>query len=74
MSRESKVGLAMSCKQCHFDRQRFKRGICHPFPGHGGLDKPIVLVLTKVAVCMHCRRAELTVPQKELQVLEQCSP
>jgi hypothetical protein len=44
------------------------------FPGLEGLDKRIVWVFPKLVVCMHCGFTEFTVPERELQVLEQGSP
>ena len=65
----------MTCKACHSDKQRVFNGeTAIHFPGLDGLDKPIVWVFPKLVVCLHCGFTEFTVPERELQVLEQGSP
>ncbi len=65
----------MACKGCGSDRQSVFNGeIAIHFRGLEGLDKPIVWVFPKVVVCLLCGFTEFTVPERELQVLEQCSP
>jgi len=65
----------MTCKRCGCDRQSvFNSEIAIHFRGLEGLDKPIVWVFPKVVVCLLCGFTQFTVPERELQVLEQCSP
>jgi len=65
----------MKCKRCGSIRQSVFNGeIAIHFRGLEGLAKPIVWVFPKVAVCLLCGFTEFTVPERELQVLEQCSP
>ena len=65
----------MTCKGCGSDRQSgFNGEIAIHFRGLEGLDKPIVWVFPKVVVCLLCGFTEFTVPERELQVLETCSP
>ena len=65
----------MSCKSCQSQNQRnFNGEIAIHFPGLKGLDKPIVWVFPKLLVCLDCGFAEFTVPERELQVLEQGFP
>ena len=60
----------MTCKACHSDKQRVFNGeIAIHFPGLAGLDKPIVWMFPKLAVCSHCGFTEFTVPERELTVL-----
>jgi hypothetical protein len=68
-------GGAMTCKRCASDKQSVFNGeIAIHFCGLEGLDKPIVWVFPKLVVCLHCGFTEFTVPERELQVLEQGSP
>jgi hypothetical protein len=39
-----------------------------------GLDKPIVWVFPKLAVCLHCGFTEFTLPERELKVLVHGTP
>jgi len=65
----------MSCKSCQSQNQReFNGEIAIHFRGLEGLAKPIVWVFPKVEVCLLCGFSEFIVPERELQVLEQCSP
>lgn len=65
----------MACKGCHSDKQGVFNGeVAIHFSGLEGLDKPIVWVFPKLAVCLDCGFTELTVPKRELQVLSQGSP
>ena len=65
----------MTCKGCQSDKQSVFNGeIAIHFPGLEGLDKSIVWVFPKLVVCLHCGFAEFAVPERELQVLTQCSP
>ena len=65
----------MWCKSCQSQNRRNLNGeIAIHFPGLKGLDKPIVWVFPKFLVCLDCGFAEFTVPERELQVLEQEFP
>lgn len=65
----------MTCKGCHSDRlSLFNSETAIHFSGLEGLDKPIVWVFPKLVVCLHCGFTEFTVPERELQVLQQGSP
>jgi hypothetical protein len=65
----------MSCKQCGSDNPgRFNGEVAIHFPGLDGLDKPIVWVFPKLAVCLDCGFAEFTVPHRELSVLITSKP
>jgi hypothetical protein len=67
--------VKLSCKSCKSENQRnFNGEICIHFPGLEGLDKPIVWVFPRLAVCLDCGFAEFTVPERELQVLQQEFP
>jgi len=63
------------CRSCQSANQStFNGEIAIHFPGLDGLDKPIVWVFPELLVCLHCGFAEFTVPERELQVLEQGFP
>ena len=65
----------MTCKGCHSDKQRLFNGeFAIHFRGVESLDKPIVWVFPEIMVCLHCGLTEFTVPEKELQVLEEGFP
>ena len=65
----------MTCKACNSDKQRVFNGeIAIHFRGLEGVDKPIVWVFPKLVVCLHCGFTKFTVPERELQVLEQGTP
>jgi hypothetical protein len=60
----------MVCKRCVFDNyDTFIGEIAIHFPGLKGLDKPIVWVFPKLAVCRECGFTTFTVPKRELRVL-----
>jgi hypothetical protein len=60
----------MVCKRCASDSQSaFNSEIAVHFGGLEGLDKPIVWMFPKLAVCLDCGFTEFTVPEKELSVL-----
>lgn len=60
----------MVCKQCSSDnRSSFTSEVAIHFPGLKGLEKPIVWVFPKLAVCLDCAFAEFTVPVRELSAL-----
>jgi hypothetical protein len=63
------------CKRCASDKQSsFNGEVAVHFPGLEGLDKPVVWVFPKLAVCLNCGVTEFTVPEKELRVLVQGTP
>jgi hypothetical protein len=66
----------MSCKSCQSQNQReFNSEIAIHFPGLKGLDKPIVWVYPKLALCLDCGFAGFTVPESETRLLkESASP
>jgi len=39
------------------------------FPGLKNIDKPVVWVFPKIAVCLHCGAAQFVVPEPELRLL-----
>ena len=62
----------MPCKWCQSDAQTIFNGeIAIHFPGLQGLDKPIVWVFPKLAVCLDCGFAEFLVPESELRLLSE---
>jgi hypothetical protein len=65
------AGKIAPCASCHSaNRSPFTAEIAIHFPGLKGLDKPIVWVFPKLLVCLDCGRAEFTVPDRELKVLQ----
>ncbi len=56
------------CNSCDTE-STFNSEIAIHFRGREGLDKPIVWIFPEIAVCLKCGFAELTVPERELQVL-----
>jgi hypothetical protein len=65
----------MICQRCTSDSRRsFNSEIAIHFPGLNGLDKPIVWVFPRLAVCLACGSAEFIVPERELRVLVQGIP
>ena len=63
------------CRSCQSANKRtFNGEIAIHFRGLEGLEKPIVWVFPKLLVCLHCGFAEFSVPERELQVLEQGFP
>jgi hypothetical protein len=62
----------MSCKSCgSVNQKKFGAEMAIHFPGLKDLDKPIVWVFPKVAVCLDCGTAEFAVPKDELRQLQQ---
>lgn len=60
----------MHCKSCQSGQLRtFNGELAIHFPGLKGLDKPIVWVFPKLAVCLHCGFTEFLVPEAELRLL-----
>jgi hypothetical protein len=66
----------MLCKSCQSQNEReFNGEIAIHFPGLKGLNKPIVWVFPKLAVCLDCGFTEFTVPESDTRVLrEGCTP
>lgn len=61
----------MTCKQCGSDKHsRFKAEVAIHFSGLKGLNKPIVWVSPELFVRLKCGKAEFTVSEAELRVLE----
>jgi len=64
----------VTCNRCGLDSQSTYNGeVAIHFPGLKGLDKPIVWVFPKLAVCLHCGLTEFTVPESETRVLRERS-
>ncbi len=60
----------MSCQSCGSVRERVFNGeIAIHFPGHDGLNKPIVWVFPKLTTCLDCGLTQFKIPEKELKVL-----
>ena len=60
----------MVCQKCSCEKQSMFNGeVAFHFPGLKGLDKSIVFVFPKLAVCLACGYTEFTVPDRELRVL-----
>lgn len=60
----------MACKKCSSENQStFNGEVAIHFTGLKGLDKPIVWVFPKLAVCLECGSTEFVVPETELRVL-----
>jgi hypothetical protein len=65
----------MTCKRCRSDSHSVFNGeTAIHFPGLKGLDKPIVWVFPKLAVCLECGFTEFTIPERELSVLVRGTP
>ena len=65
----------MTCERCRSEKQNvFSGEVAIHFPGRKGLEKPIVWAFPKLVVCLQCGFTEFTVPERELQVLEQGFP
>jgi len=65
----------MTCKRCRSDSHSvFNSETAIHFPGLKGLDKPIVWVFPKLAVCLECGFTEFTIPERELSVLVRGTP
>jgi len=61
---------AIECTSCSSKEQKlFNAEVAVHFPGRDGLNKPIVWVFPKIAVCVDCGAAQFRVPARELQVL-----
>jgi hypothetical protein len=65
----------MVCKRCASNHQSaFNGEIAIHFPGLKGLDKPIVWVFPKLAVCLECGFTQFSIPERELSVLVHGAP
>ena len=65
----------MLCRQCLADLTVLNGEIAIHFPGLDGLEKPIVWLFPKLAVCLACGCTQFTVPERELRLLnENVSP
>ena len=61
----------MSCTLCTSDNQaEFTAESMIHFSGHGNINNPGVLSLSKVSVCLDCGFSEFTIPEAELQKLK----
>ena len=60
-------GVCKSCRQA--TQESFSGEVAIHFPGHDGLNKPIVWVFPKCCVCLSCGFTEFVVPERELRVL-----
>lgn len=61
----------MLCGRCAAETTVLNGEIAIHFPGLEGLDKPIVWVFPKLAVCLACGCTQFTVPERELQLLNE---
>jgi hypothetical protein len=62
----------MSCNSCKSENQsNFNGEIAIHIPGLKGLDKPIVWVFPKLAVCLDCGLTEFVIRDTELRVLRE---
>ena len=62
----------MACKKCDSRNQStFNSEVAIHFPGLKGLDKPIVWVFPKLAVCLDCGLTEFIVPESQVQILRE---
>jgi hypothetical protein len=62
----------MQCKACRSRNQKeFNAEINVHFPGLKNLDKPAVLVFTKLLLCLDCGFAEFTLRENELLLCRQ---
>jgi hypothetical protein len=69
------AGNNSQCKSCQGEKQNiFNAEMALHFPGLAGLDKPIVWMFPKVAVCLNCGASEFVVPGRELKVLTTGEP
>jgi hypothetical protein len=63
--------MVMTCRSCGSEIQtEFGAEMNIHFPGPKGLDKPVVWVFPKLAVCFGCGLTLLTIPHAELRLLE----
>ena len=70
-----KAEIVMACKSCGSDKQRaFRAEMVIHFSGRKGLDKPVVPVLTQLAVCLACGSTVFTIAEAQLRLLEEVEP
>ena len=68
-------GERMFCKECGGkDSRTFNGEMSMQFGGLDGMNKPIVLVYSKVDVCMKCGLAGFKVPEPAIEVLRTGRP
>jgi hypothetical protein len=61
----------MACQKCSSENQStFNGEVGIHFPGLEGLNKSLVFVYPKLAVCLNCGFTEFTVPERQLRVLQ----
>jgi hypothetical protein len=61
----------MACPKCSSENQSsFNGEVAIHFPGLKGLNKPIVWVFPKLAVCLDCGFAQFAVPESETRLLK----
>ena len=61
------MGCALSCLSCQsFQQAELSAEMMIHFPGLKNIDKPGVLLLTKLLVCMDCGFSRFTVSETEL--------
>jgi hypothetical protein len=67
------VNKARACQPCaSLRKMAFLGEICLHFPGGlESLNKPLVWVYPQVVVCLDCRLAQFTLPEKELRVIQE---
>lgn len=64
----------MSCRSCRSHRQgKFGSEMVIHFPGLEGLDKPTVLAVPNILVCLDCGFTELQLEENELRLLTEGS-
>ena len=62
----------MKCRNCSSENQSaFNSEIAIHFSGLKGLNKPIVWMYPKLAICLKCGLTEFTVPEGETRVLRE---
>ncbi len=63
--------MLMACVSCGAEEQtEFSAEMIIHFPGRAGLDKPVVPVFPKLAICLRCGSTLFAVPEAELRQLE----
>jgi hypothetical protein len=64
----------MSCKSCQSENERqFSGEVAIHFPGLKGLNKPIVWVFPKLAICLGCGFVKFSIPETELRGLAEAA-
>jgi hypothetical protein len=63
--------MLMACLSCGSEEQtEFDAEMIIHFPGRASLDKPVVPLFPKVAICFRCGSTLFAVPEAELRLLE----